>query len=238
MLVYNKFVYNGDNMFGKLIVIEGTDGSGKGTQLELLKKRLDAEGVSNVNFSFPQYGKKSAGPVEEYLNGKYGEPNELNPYAASIFYAMDRFDLSREIRDALKEKLVILDRYVDSNAGHQGGKISNPEEREKFVEWLYDLEFRILGVPRPDLVVILHVPAEIGQQLVAKKVARSYLEKGTHDKHEGNLEHLKNAEASYLWLAEQHPQDHKIIECVEDGKILAPEVIHQKVYNLIAPLLK
>lgn len=225
-------------MKGKLIVIEGTDGSGKRTQLELLKKRLDAEGVPNVNFSFPQYGKKSAGPVEEYLNGKYGEPNELNPYAASIFYAMDRFDLSGEIKNALKDKLVVLDRYVDSNAGHQGGKISDPKEREKFVEWLYDLEFRILGVPRPDLVVFLHMPAEIGQQLVAKKSARGYLENGTHDKHESNLEHLKNAEASYLWLAKKYPNTHKIVECVKDRKILEPEEIHQSVYKILSSLLK
>lgn len=222
-------------MTGKLIVIEGTDGSGKKTQTQLLKKRLDVEGVTNIGFSFPQYGKKSAGLVEEYLNGRYGD---VNPYAASIFYAIDRFDLSAEIKNALKEKLVILDRYVDSNAGHQGGKISDPREREKFVEWLYDLEFRILGVPKPDLVIFLHMPAEMGQQLVAKKSARSYLEKGTHDKHEGNLEHLKNAEASYLWLVKQHPADHKIVECAEDGNILSPEAIHQKVYGIVSPLLK
>src|SRR3989344_8673471 len=162
---------------GKLIVIDGTDGSGKKTQTQLLIERLQKENYPAVSISFPQYGKKSAGLVEEYLNGKYGKADEVNPYTASLFYALDRFDLSSEIRARLAEgKIIVTDRYVDANAGHQGGKIKNPEERKKFIEWLYDMEYRILGILRPDTVLILYVPAEVGQKLVLEKQQRLYIE--------------------------------------------------------------
>lgn len=220
---------------GKLIVIEGTDGSGKSIQTKLLIERLQKDGSLVASTSFPQYGKKSAGPVEEYLNGKYGSISEIGPYVASLFYAIDRFALSRELRQRLDEGyILVLDRYVDSNAGHQGGKIKDPPEREKFMEWLYDLEYRILSVPKPDLVIILHVPAAIGQKLVLQKQQRLYLEAGkTQDAHESDLEHLKNAEAAYLWLAKKYPQDHIIIECVENGTLLPPEVIHEQLLEIV-----
>ena len=220
---------------GKLIVIEGTDGSGKGTQVKLLTERLKKERYKTTTASFPQYGKKSSGPIEEYLNGKYGAPSEINPYATSLFYAIDRFDFSREIRRRLDDGYIfILDRYVDSNAGHQGGKIKNPKEREKFIEWLYDTEYRILGIPQPNLVIILHVPAHIGQKLVAQKQQRLYIEGGKkRDAHEADIEHLKNAEASYLWLARKYPQDHILIECVSNGILLSPEKIHEKLWSIV-----
>src|SRR3989344_2493977 len=130
---------------GKLIVIDGTDGSGKKTQTQLLLERLQNAGYPALSVSFPQYGKKSAGLVEEYLGGRYGQPDEISPYAASLFYALDRFDLSAEIRAALDAgKIVITDRYVTANAGHQGGKLKNLSERKKFLAWLYDTEYRVL----------------------------------------------------------------------------------------------
>ena len=219
---------------GKLIVIEGTDGSGKQTQVKLLKERLSGEEYSVLDLSFPQYGKKSAGLIEEYLNNKYGAPDRVNPYAASLFFAVDRFDASENLRELLKANdLILLDRYVDSNAGHQGGKIADAGEKERFLEWLYDIEYNKLQVPKPDLVIILRVPAEIGQKLVAQKHARAYLDKGTHDGHEMDLRHLKNAEASYLALAERFADNHAIIECVENGKLLAPEIINEKIYQLL-----
>lgn len=219
----------------KLIVIEGTDGSGKGTQIKLLMERLLKEGYRAATTAFPQYDKKSSGPIEEYLNGKYGRSDEVSPYVASLFYAIDRFDFAKEITKQLSDGyLVVLDRYVDSNAGHQGGKIKDPIEREKFINWLYDTEYNIFKIPKPGLTIILHMPAQIGQKLVLQKQQRLYLEGNKkQDAHEADLEHLKNAERSYLWLAKKFPEDHIVIECAQNGAILAPEAIHAKVWEVL-----
>lgn len=218
------------NPKGKLIVIEGTDGSGKKTQTALLIERLKKGGLKAIPASFPQYGTKSAGPTEEFLSGKYGKPTEVDPYISSLFFAVDRFDLSQELKKLLADDyIIILDRYVDSNVGHQGGKIKDPHEREKYVEWLYNFEYKIMGIPKPDLALILHVPAEVNEKLIQQKQTLIAVEKN----HELGLEHLKNAEASYLWLAKKYPENHRVIECVESGQLLPPEKIHEKVWNII-----
>ncbi|HDH07740.1 MAG TPA: thymidylate kinase, partial [Candidatus Moranbacteria bacterium] len=143
---------------GKFIVIDGTDGSGKATQTKLLVERLKNDGHDVEIADFPQYGKKSAGLIEKYLNGKYGSAEEVGPYRASIFYACDRYDASFKIRKAVEEgKIVISNRYVTANMGHQGGKIKDPEERKKYFNWLYNLEYETFSIPRPDLNIILHV---------------------------------------------------------------------------------
>lgn len=225
---------------GKLIVIEGTDGSGKRTQLNFLAEKLKNIGLKIATGSFPQYGKKSAGLVEEYLNGKYGRPEEVNPYAASLFYALDRFDAAFEIRKLIDGgHTVLLDRYADSNAGHQGGKIRDESKRAEFLSWLYETEYEILRVPRPDLVIILNVPAEIGYELIGKKEQRLYIDgKGKRDGHESDIEHLKNAAAAYLWLANQYPENHKVVECVKDGRMLAPEEISEKIFSVVKNMLE
>lgn len=223
---------------GKLIVIEGTDGSGKDTQTKLLVGRLKQDGNKTLTFSFPQYGKKSAGLIEEYLNGTYGAPDDVNPYAASLFYALNRFDLAPQIKKALSEgNTVVLDRYVDSNAGHQGGKIKSQEKREKFLAWLYDIEYRILEIPQPDLVLILHVPAEISRRLIAERNLMLKLKHEGKDIHEADLEHLKNTEASYRWLAKQHPRDHIVIECASENSMLPPGIIHERVWDAVETVL-
>lgn len=223
---------------GRLIILEGTDGSGKSTQAKLLCERLRKEGYRTEQISFPQYGKKSAGPIEEYLNGVYGTPDEVNPYAASLFYAIDRFDCSRKIRAAIVQGVVVIcDRYVDSNAGHQGGKIKDPRARARFLKWLYELEYDILGVPRPDQVLLLHMPAEIGQEFVIKKEQRTYLRKGTHDAHEADLAHLKAAEEAYLWLVRTYPKNHVRIECVRNGVMYSPEKISEFVWHQVQRVL-
>lgn len=223
----------GSGYAGKLIVIEGTDGSGKATQTNMLIRRLLAERISVGSFSFPQYGKKSAGLIEEYLNGKYGPADAVHPYAASLFYALDRFDASFRIRNLLEEGyVVILDRYVDSNACHQGGKIDDNSERELFWEWLYTIEYKVLRAPGPDLVCILRVPATVSQELIATKQQRLYIEGGkTTDEHESNLDHLKRAEQTYVRLAEHEPVNHRLIECVRDGALLSKEEVHELVWN-------
>jgi len=222
---------------GKFIVIDGTDGSGKATQTELLIERLNQAGFKAVKISFPQYGKKSAGLINEYLNGAYGTAEAVGPWRASIFYACDRYDGARAIRQALDEgKIVVADRYALSNMAHQGGKIANDQERQTFFAWLDNLEFKIFNIPRPDLNLILHVAPAIGQQLVDAKQPRDYLKAGKRDIHEADLHHLEQAEKIYLQLAEIVPNT-KIIECVKDNQIMNREEISNLVWEQVTNLI-
>lgn len=217
---------------GRFIVIDGTDGSGKATQTNLLVEELKLSGFKVEMTDFPQYGTKSAGLIEEYLNGKYGQ---VGPEAASIFYAIDRFDASFKIRQWLEEgKIVISNRYVTANAGHQGGKIQDDLERLKFFKWLDNLEYGIFNIPKPDLNIILHVPAEVAQQLVDKKTAdqRVYVNGKKRDLHEADLNHLKNAERVYLQIAKLFPNT-KLVECVWENKLLSPSEVHNKVWEMV-----
>ena len=217
---------------GKLIVIEGTDGTGKKTQTGLLVERLRKDGRCVFTTSFPQYGQKSAGLVENYLAGVYGDPDKLDPKVASVFYAMDRFDAARRINAALEQGHdVILDRYVDSNAGHQGGKIADEMDRQSFLYWLYNFEYEILKVPRPNLVILLYAPTEVTLKLMAGR------ERGK-DGHEANPLHLERAADSYLWLTKQYPDDHIVIQCASEGVILPLEVIQERIYGIVKPLLQ
>ena len=209
---------------GKFIVIDGTDGSGKTTQLNLLKDRLTAAGYVVAVADFPQYNTKSAGLVEEYLSGKYGKAGDIDAYKASIFYAVDRYDASFKINQWLAEgKVVLANRYTSANMGHQGCKISNPLERKVFFNWLYDLEYKIFEIPRPDLSLILHVEADIAQKM-AKERARTDWNGKTTDIHEDNLDHLKNAEKVYLEIAESF-NDFQLINCTKNQKILEREEV-------------
>ncbi|OGF27421.1 hypothetical protein A2303_04420 [Candidatus Falkowbacteria bacterium RIFOXYB2_FULL_47_14] len=218
---------------GKFIVIDGTDGSGKATQTELLAEKLRYAGFDVALADFPQYGKKSAGPVEEYLNGKYGPAHEVGPYRGSIFYALDRYDASFEIKEWLKQgKIVISNRYVTANMGHQGGKIKDLEEKRRFYEWLYELEYEIFQIPKPDMNIILHVDAEVAQKLVANKSARKYIEQGDKDMHEADLEHLRNAERTYLEIVEMYP-DFTLIECTREDRIMPREEINYLLWKKV-----
>jgi len=220
---------------GKFIVIEGTDGSGKTEQFSRLLLRLPA-GYPFQTVDFPRYDEPSSYFVSEYLNGHYGalEDEDIGPRRASLFYALDRFDASEK---KMKKWLaagttVIANRYVGSNMGHQGGKVSDGQKRKDFFKWLYDLEYGICGIPRPDLNIILHMPAEIAQELVDKKAAREYIGGKKRDLHEGNLEHLRHAEKVYLEIAKLFPDDFTVIECAPEGKLLTIEAIHEKVWSV------
>jgi dTMP kinase len=216
---------------GKFIVIDGTDGSGKTVQTKMLADRLRAAGFAVELADFPQYGQKSAGLVEEYLNGKYGLADEVGPYRASIFYACDRYDASFKIRKWLDEgKIVISNRYVTANMGHQGGKIHEMLELKNYFDWLYKLEYELFGIPKPDLNIILHVQAEIAQKLVDNKDSREYVNGAKRDLHEADLDHLKNAENVYMEIARSFP-DFKLIECVSDHQMLPREVISDMVWH-------
>jgi len=217
---------------GKFIVIDGIDGSGKATQTKLLTERLKRAGFEVKIADFPQYNTKSAGLVEEYLSGKYGSPEKVGPYRASIFYASDRYDASFKIKTWLAEdKIVISNRYVTANMGHQGGKINNPLERKHFFDWLYELEYEIFNIPRPDLNIILHVPAEVSQKFAIQREKQDWAGK-TDDIHEDNLSHLKNAEQTFLEIANIYP-GFAIIECAEQNKILTPAEINDLIWRQI-----
>lgn len=225
-----------ENKKGKFIVIDGTDGSGKGTQTELLVESLKFKGLDVITMDFPQYGKPSCYFVEKYLRGEYGVADEVGAKRASLFYALDRLDVSKQMRDWLDEgKIIISNRYVSANMGHQTGKIKDAEERDKFLDWLNELEFEICGVPRPDEVIFLYMPPEMGQKLVDQKSEREYTQGKKRDIHEADLDHLKNASEAYKYVAEKF--DWKTVECVENDEILSREQIHQEILKVLEGVL-
>src|SRR4030042_2644287 len=231
---------------GKFIVFEGLDGSGKSTQSKLLVNHFKKEGHKTIKIDFPQYGTRVAGLVEEYLNGKYGGSEEVGPYRASIFYACDRYDASFKIKKWLREgKIIISDRYMVSNVGHQGGKIKNKKERKKFIKWLYDLEYNIFGIPKPNITFILKTSPRLSHKMSAKitdkekkKKRIAYLGKKIRDIHEQDLNHLRHALGSYLEIAKQFPKEFKVIECIKNGKLLSPDNIHQEIIKTVKNKLR
>lgn len=223
------------NTPGKLIVIDGVDGSGKATQTELLAQRLKQAGFSVELADFPQYNTKSAGLVENYLEGKYGSPEQIGPYRASIFYACDRYDASFKIKKWLADgKIVIANRYVTANLGHQGGKIADTTERKIFFTWINKLEYEIFNIPHPDLIFFLHLPAEISQSLAQKRQKQDWQDK-TNDIHQNNLDHLKKAEQTYLEITKNFP-DVILIESAKNGQILSREHISDLVWREIVKI--
>jgi len=223
---------------GTFIVIEGTDGSGKTEQFKRLVARLKKVGKKAATVDFPQYGKPSSYFVREYLNGRYGGWREVGPYRASLFYALDRFDISPRIRVTLgKGSVVVANRYLPSNMGHQGAKIKDPRERRRFFRWLYNLEYRILGIPRPNLTLVLHVPAAIAQRLVDGKGKREYVGGAKRDIHEADLQHLKLAEQTYLSMVRTFPRDFKLVECFEGNRLLSIGEIHERVWAIVKKYL-
>lgn len=216
------------------IVIEGTDGSGKATQTELLKKRLQEAGTPVASFDFPRYGENSAKLVESYLNGELGTEEEVGPYVGSTYFAIDRFHASKDMHEALKAgKVVISNRYIASNMAHQGQKISDPEARKKYFQWLHQLEYGEFGIPKPDLNIVLLVEPEISQQLVDRKAKREYTDK-KRDIHEASIAHLTRAFKTYQQITELYPEDFVLIHCTKNGKILPIAQIHELIWAEIS----
>ena len=224
---------------GKLIVIDGTDGTGKGTQTELLKKRLKELDYKVFVADFPRYGKKSAGMVEEYLNGNLGTSKEVGAYRASILYATDRYAASFEIKERIEQGYIVLsNRYVSANMGHQAGKIKDLKERDKYLEWLEDLEFNIFGIPKPDLNILLFASPEINQKLVDEKDAgsREYINGKKRDIHEADKQHLQDAFDSFLYVADKY--DWVKIDCLnKEQQMRSRESINKDIFRIIKPVL-
>lgn len=222
---------------GLFLVIEGTDGSGKGTQFKLLVERLQKEGYDVAAFDFPQYNQPSSYFVKEYLNGNYGSAADVGPYTSSLFYALDRYQASAKIKQALTEgKVVIANRYVGSAMGHQGTHFPNSEERKGFFIWLDNLEFQMLKIPRPSASLVLRVPAETAQALVDQKEARTYTDK-KRDILEADLDHLKKAAEVYDEICQLFPRDFVPLDCVQNGTLQPIEVIQEQIWQSIQALL-
>lgn len=217
---------------GKIIVIEGTDCSGKATQSKLIEERLKKNGKNCIMFSFPCYdtptGKIVGGAYlgKEEISKSYfcDEVAELDPKIASLYYAADRkYNIGKVIEYVDKGYYVILDRYVTSNLAHQGGKLSDKDERFYMYQWIDKLEYWLLGLPKPDKTIFLHVPYDFSKELQKSRKSLDELEK--------NPEHLKNAERAYIELSELYNWDK--IECVQDNKLRSIEDINDEIYELI-----
>lgn len=222
---------------GKFIVIEGTDGSGKGTQLAKLVEKMIRKKIPFETTDFPQHGQESGFFVDKYLRGEYGSVNEVGPYVGSLFYALDRYDRSFDIKKWLNEgKHVISNRYVSANMGHQAGKIDNLKKRDEYLEWLANLEYGMLNIPKPDMTIFLFVPPEVGQQLVDKKIERKYIKGAKRDIHEADIDHLKKASEAFLYVAKKYKW--KTIKCIsKENKLLSIEEIEDKIWEVVSPLV-
>lgn len=221
---------------GKFLVIEGIDGSGKRTQLKLLIKYCQEHKVKTRSVDFPQYYKTFFGKlVGRYLQGEFGEVNQVSPYLASLTYAGDRWQAKEKMDKALKEgKLLLANRYTSSNMAFMGAKIKTKRERDKFLRWLTRVEWQIYQIPEPDLTIYLSVPPEIGQRLVDKKGKRKYVgNKNSRDIHERNLAYLKKVAEVYLELCQRFDNWVKI-DCVDKKEnLLSKEEIHQKIVKVL-----
>ncbi len=215
---------------GKLIVIEGLDGSGKSTQLELLEGNLKSKGIDCKSVSFPNYDNPSSTLVKMYLNGDFGKkPNDVNAFAASVFYTVDRYasfkaDWGKYYNGG---GTVVSGRYTTSNAVHQCSKL--PENKWKeFLDWLYDFEYNKIGIPKPDKVIFLDMPIEVSQKLLTKRYKGDEAKK---DIHESDTEYLARCRKAAVFTAEYSSWE--IIPCSENGEARTIEAIAEDVLSAV-----
>ncbi len=221
---------------GIFIAVEGQDGTGKETQTKLLVEHLRASGLKVVTFDFPQYDTLWGGIIGKMLKGDYGPIENLAPLEASVPFAMDRLSAKSRIQAVLSGgAIAITNRYVDSNKAHQGARVPE-KDLEWFLSSVDNAEYRINQIPRPDYTVFLDVPPEVSQELITKKVQRKYLGDAPMDILEKDIAMQMRAQEIYQRLA-ANDNSYLKITCCEDGKLLSPEIIHEKVWSRIEPLL-
>lgn len=221
-------------MRGMLIVLEGTDGSGKATQAGLLLRSLEARGVSCREIDFPRYGNPFAEPANLYLHGVLGgAPGDVNACAASAMFAIDRFASYQEDWGAFYEfgGVVVANRYTTSNAVHQASKLL-PEERRDFLDWLFDLEYRRLGLPEPDLVLYLDMPTEAANRLMRRREEKTNTQA---DIHERDGDYLRRCRECAGEIA--RAQGWAVVSCAREGAPRSPEDIHQEVLAIVLDCL-
>jgi dTMP kinase len=277
--VSTKAGRNDDRQKGKLIVIEGIDGSGKTVQTRLLVERLSKQGYQVKMTDFPQYGKSFfADMIERYLKGEFGwpqelkihlkkyplpgersytskkpltelstknthtkgiesKPDEVNPYLSSLLYAGDRWEIKDQMNKWLDEgSIIISNRYVSSNMAHQGAKISNIKERNKLFKWIEELEYKVYAIPKPDLIIYLHVPTEVSQELIKVKVQNEKGFKSEVDMHEKDVNYLKRVQNTYIDIAKED-SNWFTIDCSRNNQIISKEEIAEKVWETVSKIL-
>ncbi|MBL7159138.1 nucleoside 2-deoxyribosyltransferase [Candidatus Microgenomates bacterium] len=217
---------------GRLIVIEGGDGSGKTTQASLLVKLFKEQGKKVKYMDFPRYYSSFHGKiVGDFLAGKFGKLNEVSPYLISLAYALDRASAKEEMEEWLGQGgIIVSNRYATSNMAHQTARLPQ-KEKDKFLEWLDRLEYRVHKIPRPDLIIYLYVPWKIGMELTAKKIDKRRYIKGM-DIAEADIKHRQESEKMYLYLAKNKRKWIKI-DCTENNKILPKEKIHEMIVETL-----
>lgn len=208
---------------GRFIAIEGGDGSGKGTHSELLQQFFISRGNAVTKVSFPRYGSDSAFYVEKYLNGAYGQANDVPADLGVLPYAIDRYAASGDIRLALaaEDSIVIADRYMASNLAHQGAKIEDDAERAAFYERTKITEYGVLGIPKPDQTIVLVMPTEHMQSNVDKKAARDYTSM-KRDIHEADADHLEKAKSNFEELCKLYPTEFTAVYCTNKSGAMRP----------------
>lgn len=221
-------------MSGRLIVIEGVDGSGKQTQTKLLCSRLGAEGLLPIQLNFPDYQSPSSALVKMYLAGEFGKSaSDVPAKVASCFYALDRYASykTKWQKDYEQGGLIVSDRYTTSNMVHQASKIKDPKEKEEFLDWLLDFEYNILSLPQPDLVIFLDMPPEFARELTRGRENKAT---GTSEKdiHEHSQQHLIDSYQSAKYAAAKYGW--QTVCCVREGVILSVEEISDAIYKTVS----
>ena len=216
---------------GKLFVIDGTDGSGKQTQFQQLQESLLKDGIDYKVVSFPNYDSPSSALVQMYLSGEFGEnAKEISPYIASTFYAADRYATFQTGYKKYYEDggIILADRYTTANMVHQAGKIKDEKEREKFLNWLWDFEFNLYGLPVPNEVFFLNMPVEKSIELMNDR-ENKFKHQEKKDIHERDVNHLKDAYEAACDVSKKY--NWYEIKCVKNNEIRTIEDIHQEIYN-------
>ncbi len=215
---------------GRLVVLDGLDGSGKSTQLERLQEYFTQNNIDYRQISFPDYAQPSSALVNMYLHGEFGDAADaVNAYAASSFYAVDRFASYKKFweNDYRSDRLILAARYTTSNAIHQMGKLPR-EEWDAYLQWLEDYEYGLLGLPRPDRVIFLDMPLEISQRLLSHRYEGDEAKK---DIHERDLRYLQTCRESALYAAKKMGWD--VVSCGKDGEPLPIDTISAQLVSLV-----
>jgi dTMP kinase len=219
---------------GKIFVIDGTDGSGKQTQFKKLQERLTKDGIEYKTVSFPNYDSPSSGLVKMYLSGEFGEdPNSVSPYVASTFYAADRYATFKTGFQEYYDNggIILADRYTTANMVHQASKIKDEAEREKFLNWLFDLEFNLYGLPKPTQVFFLNMPTKVAMKLMENR-ENKFSHTQVKDIHERNPQYLEDSYKAACSLVPKYGWNE--IKCVnENEEIKTIDEIHEEIYKVV-----